>query len=159
MYSGIAQGLRGKPMSPASARRVHACLRPALNTAVKRRLLLHNPALHIELAPERPKCPEPWSVEECRQFLEAVAEDRQALLYRLPLVTGMRRGEAIGLRWSDVDLARGDVRINRQITAVGGKATVSTQKTRRSARGVPLDDDTIARLRGHRDTQHTERAT
>ncbi len=158
MYAGLTRGVRGKPLSPASIRRVHACLRSALNTAVKRCLLNHNPALHVELPPERPKRPDPWTGEECRRFLEAVEGDRLALLYRVLLVTGMRRGEALGLRWSDVDLNRGNLRIAQQITAVGGKATIDAPKTRRSSRVVPIDPDTVDRLRHHRDSQQSEGA-
>jgi Phage integrase, N-terminal SAM-like domain len=107
MYSNIALGRRGRPpLSPSTIRRVHAVLRSALNTAVRRRLIPYSPAEHIELAPENPKRPKPWTLDECQTFLRDIAEDRLANLYDLILFTGMRRGEAIGLRWEDVDLDR-----------------------------------------------------
>jgi hypothetical protein len=83
MYSAITLGRRGRPLSPSTIRRVHAVLRSALNTAVKRRLIPYNPANHIELAPENPKRPKPWTAAQCRTFLERVADDRLANLYHL----------------------------------------------------------------------------
>ncbi|MGH3739288.1 MAG: hypothetical protein ACRDT6_27365, partial [Micromonosporaceae bacterium] len=68
-YSAIAIGKRGKPLSASSIRRIHAALRSALNTAVKRRLIPYGPALHVELAPENPHRPKPWTAEQCQLFL------------------------------------------------------------------------------------------
>lgn len=155
MYGAIAKGVRGKPLSTSSVRRIHACLRSALNTAVKRRLIPYNPALHVELPPERPKRPQPWTADECRRFLASIENDPEALLYRLLLVTGMRRGEAIGLRWRDLDLGSGDARVVQQITAVAGHPMVDSPKTRRGSRVVPLDPDMTRQLTEHRDAQRT----
>lgn len=94
MYANITVGMRGRPLSPSTIRRIHSVLRSALNTAVKRRLIPYNPAEHIELAPENPKKPKPWDPEQCLTFLEHIATDRLANLYHLILITGMRRGEA-----------------------------------------------------------------
>jgi integrase len=157
MYSAIALGRRGRPLSPSTIRRVHAVLRSALNSAVKRRLIPYNPANHIELAPENPKRPRPWTAEQCWTFLEHVADDRLANLYHLLLVTGMRRGEAIGLRWEDVDLTGRCLFVVQQITEVHGHSVVGTPKTKRGTRLVPIDDETVAMLRRHQEAQGTER--
>lgn len=99
MYAAIVIGKSGRPLSPSTTRRIHGVLRTALNTAVKRRLIPYNPAYHVELAPEHPQRPKPWTVAECNTFLDKISQDRLLALYRLILVTGMRRGEAVGLRW------------------------------------------------------------
>jgi len=157
MYAAITMGKRGRPLSPSTIRRVHAVLRSALNTAVKRRLLPYSPAEHIELAPENPKRPRPWTPEQCHTFLKHVADDRLANLYQLMLVTGMRRGEAIGLRWEDVDLDGQCLFVVQQITEVRGRSVVGTPKTKRGTRLVPVDDETVAMLRRHREGQAVER--
>ncbi len=157
MYAAITMGKRGRPLSPSTIRRVHAVLRSALNTAVKRRLIPYSPAEHIELAPENPKRPKPWAPDQCQTFLEHVREDRLANLYELMLVTGMRRGEAIGLRWEDVDLDGQCLFIVQQITEVRGKSTIGTPKTKRGTRLVPIDGATAAMLRRHREGQAVER--
>jgi len=157
MYAAITMGMRGRPLSPSTIRRVHAVLRSALNTAVKRRLIPYSPAEHIELAPENPKRPKPWTPEQCHIFLRHAADDRLANLYQLMLVTGMRRGEAIGLRWEDVDLHGQCLFIVQQITEVRGKSMVGTPKTKRGTRLVPIDIETAAMLRRHREGQSVER--
>jgi integrase len=157
MYANIALGRRGRPLSPASLRRVHSVLRSALNAAVKKRLLPYSPAEHIELAPENPKRPRPWSVDECMSFLRTAKTDRLAFLYELLLVTGMRRGEGIGLRWDDIDLEGQALFVVQQIVDVGGRLVVGSPKTKRGSRVVPLDGDTVAGLRRHAAAQQTER--
>jgi integrase len=152
-YAAIAIGIRGRPLNPSSIRRIHAALRSALNTAVRRRLVPYNPALHIELAPENPKRPKPWTAEQAQAFLRETSHERLATLYRLMLVTGLRRGEAIGLRWEDVDLDGRCLFVVQQITEVRGKAVVGTPKTKRGTRVVPLDAATADQLWHHRETQ------
>ncbi len=157
-YVNIAVGRRGKPLSPSSIRRIHAALRSALNTAVKRRLIPYNPALHIELAAENPKRPRPWSAEQSQTFLRKTADDRLATLYRLMLVTGLRRGETVGLRWEDVDLDGRCLFVVQQITEVRGRAVVGTPKTKRGTRIVPLDAGTVNHVRDHREAQQLEKS-
>jgi integrase len=114
MYAAITIGKSGRPLSPSTIRRIHAVLRSALNTAVKRRMIPYSPAEHIELAPENPKRPRPWNISEARVFLAQVSTDRLGPLYELMLSTGLRRGEAIGLRWQDVDLDGGALFVVQQ---------------------------------------------
>jgi len=157
MYANIALGRRGRPLSPSTIRRIHAVLRSALNSAVKRRLIPYSAAGHIELAPENPKRPKPWTADQCQTFLRDIADDRLANLYHLILFTGMRRGEAIGLRWEDVDLDFACLSVEQQITEVHGRGVVGTPKTKRGTRVVPIDDDTVAILRRHKEMQVVER--
>ena len=158
MYANIALGMRGRPLSASTIRRIHAVLRSALNSAVKRRLIPYSPADHIELAPENPKRPKPWTVQQCQTFLRDIADDRLANLYHLILFTGMRHGEAIGLRWEDVDLEGRCLSVVQQITEVHGRGVVGTPKTKRGTRLIPIDDDTVAILRRHQEMQDVERA-
>jgi integrase len=156
-YAAITVGRRGKPLSAASIRRIHATLRSALAMAVRRRLIPWNPALHIELAPEKPRRPTPWTADQCRHFLEASSDDRLNTLYYLLIVTGMRRGEAIGLKWSRVDLDRQYLAIVEQAVDVRGTTVIGTPKTSRGSRVIPLDGLTVMVLREHRQRQEAER--
>ena len=154
-YAGITLGQRGRPLSASTIRRIHAVVRSALNTAVKRRLLPYNPAVHVELAPENPKRAKPWTAEQCRTFLRVHAQDRLAVLYHLLIVTGMRRGEAVGLRWEDVDLDGRCLSVVQQITEIGGRRVVGSPKTKRGVRLLPLDESTVELLRRQaRDQAH-----
>jgi len=158
MYAAITVGTSGRPLSPSTIRRVHGVLRSALTTAVKRRLIPYSPAEHIELAPENPRRPKPWTIAECQAFLAGSAEDRLAPLYELILATGLRRGEALGLRWEDVDLDGGALYVIQQIVEVRGQPVVGTPKTKHGARVVSLDTVTVATLRRHRAVQDLERS-
>jgi integrase len=71
--------------------------------------------------------------------------------------TGTRRGEALGLRWSDVDLAAGRLSIVQTVTTVRDKMVMSPPKTARSRRSVSLDPGLVATLRDHRRRQNEER--
>ncbi|WP_130491636.1 site-specific integrase [Motilibacter rhizosphaerae] len=118
---------------------------------------LYNPAAHIELAAENPRRPRPWTAQESRDFLRAIELDRLHALYQLLLVTGMRRGEATGLRWADLDLDGGALFVVQQITEVRGQLLVGSPKTKRGSRVVPLDPGTVERLRQHERQQQLER--
>jgi integrase len=73
--------------------------------------------------------------------------------------TVRRTAPAMGLRWEDVDMASGFLVVTQQITEVRGRSVLGTPKTKRGARVVPLDADTTALLRRHRDAQDVERHT
>ena len=158
MYEAISVGKSGRPLSTSTIRRVHGVLRSALNTAMKRRLIPYNPANHIELAAENHRRPRPWTAEQCQEFLSRTVDDRLTDLYRLMIVTGMRRGETVGLRWEDVNLDDECLFVIQQITDVNGRSVVSTPKTKRGLRIVQIDRDTVRVLQRHRESQELERA-
>ena len=150
---------RARPLGPATVRRVHATLRSALSTAKLRRLIPHNPAVDIELPKAtRPKV-RPWEPEELGAFLDHAAGDRLGSMYELIAMTGLRRGEACGLRWVDVDLGRGYLRVHQQIVQLGHETLIGPPKTASGEdRRVDLDEQTMGTLLAHRLGQDLERA-
>jgi integrase len=90
-------------------------------------------------------------------FLVATAGHRLHVVWRLVLTRGLRRGEVCGLKWEDIDLDSGHLRIRRALLEFGGRVTVDTPKSRKSARVVSLDAETVRLLREHRRQQATER--
>jgi integrase len=129
----------------------------ALGDAVKQGLLARNPAVDVP----RPKVEQEelkvWTPEQARAFLEAVGDDRLHGAWVLLLVTGMRRGEVLGLRWADLDLDRGRLAVRRTLVSVGYEVSWSEPKTPRSRRAVAIDPTTVAVLRAHRARQAEER--
>jgi integrase len=98
-----------------------------------------------------------WSPVEVREFLDAVAGDRLFACWRLAAMTGMRRAELLGLRWTDLDLEAGTLRVERGLVLTPtGEVVWSTPKTDRSRRTVDLDEATIVALRAHRKGQMAE---
>jgi integrase len=100
-----------------------------------------------------------WDAITLRAFLDAsrAAGDRMHALWVLLATTGMRRGEALGLRWADTDLDGGRVRVVQTITQARGRIFVGEPKTARGRRSVALDNGTLAVLRDHRRRMLEER--
>ena len=165
-----------QPLSAASIRRVHATLMSALNTAAKRRLIPFNPGAFVELAPgkrpkavlwteervaewrrtgKRPKVAV-WTPEQTGAFLDHALIDRLYALYHLVTFRGLRRGEAVGLPWAEVDLPGRNIHVNQQIVQLGYRTETGPPKAD-SGRPVVLDEDSVAVLRAHKGRQNSER--
>ena len=99
-------GLRDQGLSAASVQRVHATLSSALNAAVRRGLIQAAPTAWVELARAHPVERQVWSFDQAQVFLAGIRGDEWEPVFRLLLLTGLRRGEVLGLRWCDVDLDR-----------------------------------------------------
>ena len=138
---------RGKGLSPTTVRRVHATLRRAFRDAVRWGLLDKNPVESCDpprLA--RNDVMRTWSLEELRAFLELTRDDEWAELWLLLATTGMRRGEALGLRWADADLRTRVISIRQTIVLVGHRPHIAEPKSARSRRVIVLDTLTAEAL-------------
>jgi integrase len=100
-----------------------------------------------------------WTAAQTAQFLYAVAGHRLYAVYHLIALRGLRRGEAAGLRWCDVDLDGKTAVISQQLQQYDGHLVVCPPKTPHSIRTIALDHTTVAALRAHRDRQHAEAAS
>lgn len=150
----VQAAVRAKGLSETSVLHVHRCLFAALRQAVKWQLVARNVAEAVE-APKaerhRVRAMEP---EDARRVLTAVVGTELEVPTVLALGTGMRRGEVLGLRWSDVDLETGQAQIVQQVTSEG---TFDTPKTHRSARPVSLPPFVVVALKSHRAAQNERR--
>jgi integrase len=101
---------------------------------------------------------QPLTREEARQFLEVAREDRLGALYSVALTMGLRQGEALGLRWEDVDLEARLLHIRFQLQRIEGKGLqLVPPKTAPSRRTLAIPPTIIANLREHRARQLEER--
>jgi integrase len=137
---------------------VHGALSKALADAVRWRLLGVNAAASARAprASAARKQVKAWSAEQLGVFLRTVEGDRTESLWRFIMMTGCRRGEAAGLRWSDIDLDRAVATITNQRTLAAGHVVEGPVKTSSGARTVALDADTADVLRAWRRTQRKE---
>lgn len=149
LYARLAseKSPRRAKLSPTTCRAVHRVLHSALEKAVDWCLIPRNPADKAE----RPKPAKPqmktWTREELTLFLSLTENDRLHPLWRTLAMTGMRRGEALALKWSDVDLQAGRIRVQRSRVQVGYVVREQgTTKTGR-ARVVAIDSGTVTVLR------------
>lgn len=151
-------GRSGQGLAPKTVANVHGIIHKALGDAVKWGKLQRN----VADAVEPPKAPKPqtevWEVEQLRAFLTQVQEDRLYALWLLFATTGMRRGEAVGLTWDDLDLEVGTVSVEWTLGVVDKKATWKpVPKSAAGERTMSLDPATVAALRRWRKSQAEER--
>ncbi len=146
MFADLAVSGVRKPLSAATLRRVQATVRVALNTALADDLIARNVAVGLKLpVPPRPQI-NVWTATELRTFLIAAADDALYPIYHFIAMTGSRRGEAVGLRWTDVDLPARRVSIRQQIIQHGKVLEFGEPKTRAGSRSVALDPRTVQLL-------------
>lgn len=149
-------------MSASMIRRCHMRLSQLLGYAVRMGIVLQNPCDAVTPPRvERPKF-DYWRSDEVRRFLEAAEGDWLAPLWHLLIFEGMRRGEALGLRWSDLNWTTDEngehvtAHIVQTVTTdkagKGGAIIQPRTKTKAGARSVRLTSDTIAALNSHRRT-------
>jgi integrase len=140
---------------------IHTILHRALKDAVRWGRLLRNPADAADppRGGQKSDGVQAWDSSTLREFLEAsrATNDRNLALWILLATTGMRRGEALGLRWSDVDLDAGRARIVQTIIQTGNVVSVGEPKTARGRRPISLDPATVAVIRAHRHRMLQER--
>jgi integrase len=91
----------------------------------------------------------PLSAEEVRRLLAAATDDRLEALWVLAVHTGMRQGELLALKWTDVDLEAGKISVRRTLTRESGHHTLGEPKTKKSRRTVKLTGAATEVLRSH----------
>ena len=150
----------GGPLSASSVRRVHAVLHRACHDAVRWGRLTVNPVDAADPPKQSSEHTERpvWNAEQLSGFLAHVADDRLFALWRLLAMTGLRRGEALGLQWADVDMEAGAISIRRAWIPVNGIPQMSEPKTRRGRRTIALDPVTLAALKAHAARQADEQS-
>ena len=149
----VNRWLTGLTLADSTRRKCRAILVTALSWGESAELVGRNVARGAKVtASERVTESDFLTADECRKLREAVKGDRLEALYLLFLGSGLRRGEALGLTWSDVDFAAGTVRVRRSLTAVGGaRPVLGEPKTGSSARVARVLPFALEALRRHRE--------
>ncbi|QUQ68247.1 integrase family protein [Kutzneria sp. CA-103260] len=158
--------------------RIRATLRKALNDAIPQGLITVNPACHVELPPARrpkplvwtrarvqwwretgqiPSSVMVWTPEQAGRFLDHAQHDRLYPLFHLITFRGLRRGEACGAHWSDLDEESRELGIRWQLLQLGWETELADPKTEDSDAVIALDEGTLRVLAAHRVRQRVER--
>ncbi len=172
---------RGTLMSPGRVHQVHRTLRAALNEAVRRGYITRNPAELAKTPTVDDHEVEPYTVAEVQLLFAAAGQERNGTRWVVALALGLRQGEALGLKWEDVDWQRALLTIKRSRTrprwahGCGGscghkygghcpqrqslRPDADTTKTKAGKRFVPLPAAMLDLLRAHAAAQEVERQT
>jgi integrase len=146
-----------RSLSPRTVRYTHAILRMALKEAERVGLVARNAADRVSPPRDRRPPIETWDTAEVRRFLAVAEDDGYSPVWLLALHTGMRRGELLGLRWTDVDLAKGVLHVRQSVTVLHHAPYVGEPKTASGRRTIALDAPSVAALREHRVRQNARR--
>jgi integrase len=158
----LASGKRGGPkgLSPKTVRYIHGIIRKALADAQRKGTVTRNVAdladpPRLSSAPARQM--KVWSPAELLQFLGELEGHRLYPAFYLAANTGMRRGEVLGVRWSDIDLDKARLSVQQAVVNVAYEIEIADVKTAAGRRVIDLDQRTIAMLRSWRKAQLEER--
>lgn len=154
--SGIAAA-SGSPNGPS--RMFATPLRAALSNAVGEELLARNAASIVRLPTPRKRRNKWWSADEARAFLESARRDDDPFYaaYVLILVLGLRRGEALGLTWDDVNFDAAEIAVTWQLQRAGGQLHHRETKTPGSTATLPLPPICLAALKLRAEKQEQDR--
>ncbi len=157
----------GKPggYSPTTIKRVHAVISSIMTTAVQWNIITENPCKRVK--PPRQGNPEIsfFTPEQAAAFLEELDREtrdgaiplQHNIFFQLALFCGLRRGEAVALKWQDVDFDAGTVTINKSTAIVDGKKYQKTPKNRTSERTISIPRHVLSMLRRYRLEYNTYR--
>ncbi|WP_353813862.1 tyrosine-type recombinase/integrase [Agromyces sp. SYSU T00266] len=145
--------LREVGLSSSTIRQTYTVLRMALDAAERDGLVARNVAALVKRPGVERVEARSLTPDEVGRVLEAVKGSRYEPVIVLLARTGMRRGEALALRWQDVDLEGAALRVRSTVSSIGGRLVTTEPKTERSRRTVNLTAGTVAMLRRHRAAQ------
>lgn len=152
----------GRGLHSRTVQYVHAVLRRALNRAVGDKKIPTNPAVGEEMAATVTRREmHVLTTEHVNHLLDQTRDDPHGALWAVLLLTGLRPSESLALRWSDVHLDRGELRVMRKLRRPKNGTTWASEecKTDKSRRAVSLESAVVDALVRHRDRQAVERVT
>ena len=132
-----------KGLAPKTVRNIHQMIGSAYNLAMEQKLVTRNPTQGCALPKVEHKEMKTLTADQLSTFFQEARDSGVFALYYIDLTTGLRRGELLGLKWSDIDLEKGDLRVQRQIGRIDGKIIEMPLKTKNAYRTLPLSADAI----------------
>ena len=140
---------KGQPkgLSPKTVRNIHQVISSAMDFAKAQKLIAVNPTDGCALPKLEHKEMKTLPVEQLASFLREAKESGVFEMYYIELATGLRRGELLGLKWEDLDLEQGTLRVQRQVSRINGEVVEAPLKTKNSYRTISLGGDAVGILK------------
>ena len=149
-------GQKLESLSPRTVQYIHTTMHKALKDAMIDGLILKNVAAHIRLPKPRKKEINPLNPDQAKAFLTAAQGDRYEALFVLAIHYGLRQGELLGLKWSDVDLKEGTLQVRRTMSE-SRAGRIEEQPKSGKGRRIELSQTTIEALKSHCERQQEEK--
>ena len=143
---------KGQPkgLSPKTVRNIHQVISSAMDFAKAQKLIAVNPTDGCALPKLEHREMKTLPVEQLASFLREAKESGVFEMYYIELATGLRRGELLGLKWEDLDLEQGTLRVQRQVSRINGEVVEAPLKTKNSYRTISLGADAVGILNEQR---------
>lgn len=143
---------KGQPkgLSAKTVRNINQVISSAIDFAKDQKLISSNPTDGCALPKLEHKEMKTLPVEQLTSFLREAKESGVFELYYIELATGLRRGELLGLKWEDIDLVQGSLRVQRQVARINGEVVEAPLKTKNAYRTLPLSADAVGVLQEQR---------
>ena len=143
--------MREGGQSPRSQQQARALLSVALGEAENNEYIPSNPVKKVRIPVNKNREIEPLIIEEVKRLLETYKGTYMSARLHIALLCGLRQGEALGLRWQDVDLVNGVLEVRNQIQMIDGELQLTGLKTERSRRSLVLTSGSLESLKAHRE--------
>jgi len=123
----------------------------ALGEAENNEFIPSNPVKKVRIPVNKTREIEPLIIEEVKRLLETYKGTYMSARLHIALLCGLRQGEALGLRWQDIDLVNGVLEVRNQIQMIDGELQLTGLKTERSRRSLVLTSGSLEALKVHKD--------
>ena len=145
-----------KGLSAKTVRNINQVISSAIDLAVAQKIILENPTNACSLPRVEHKEMQTISAEQLQTFLEEAKRSGVYEMYYIELSTGLRRGELLGLKWEDIDMKQGIIRVRRQVSRIDGKIVEAPLKTKNSYRAVTISPQAIEVLKAQKEKTRDE---
>ena len=145
-----------KGLSAKTVRNINQVISSALDLAKEQKLIASNPTDSCALPKVEHKEMQTIPAEDLAKFLREARTSGVYEMYYIELATGLRRGELLGLKWSDIDFTNRVIRVQRQVARINGEIVEAPLKTKNSYRNISISDDTAEVLKAQREKVTSE---
>jgi integrase len=148
--SSVLTRMRESEQSPRSQQQARALLSVGLGEAENKGYIALNPVKKVRIPINKVKEIDPLGIDDVKRLLETYKGTYMSARLHIALLCGLRQGEALGLRWQDVDLETGLIEVRNQVQKIDGELQLTGLKTDRSRRCVALTSASLESLKEHR---------
>ena len=148
--SKVISSMRVAGQSPRSQQQARALLSVGLGEAENKGYIALNPVKKVRIPTNRGREIEPLAIAEVKRLLETYEGTYLSARLHIALLAGLRQGEALGLRWQDIDFDSATLEVRNQVQKIDGRLQLTGLKTDRSKRFIALTGGSVESLKQHR---------